>query len=64
MDKVVLTRSDLMEMHCIKETTASAMIRNIKSCSDILHLRGVVHVKDYEAWIKAREEAEKKRRES
>ena len=62
MEKVVLTRSDLMEMHCIKETTASAMIRAIKSYSDILHLRGVVHVKDYEAWVQAREEEQRKRR--
>ena len=62
LSKEVLRGEDIMELLAVKRTKASEIIKSIKSCSDMLHIRGIVHIRDYNAWLEMRAAREAERR--
>lgn len=54
MEKQAYTTKDLQDMLGVGEMHAQRIMREIKSVSDTLRITGVVHVQDYEYWLKIR----------
>lgn len=62
LSKEVLRGADIMELFGVKRNTACSIIKSIKECSDMLHIRGLVHIRDYNTWLEMRAAREAERR--
>lgn len=51
LSQEVLTNADIQILLGIKHTKANDVMKVIRSVSDIIHISGIVHVKDYFAYI-------------
>lgn len=51
LNKEVLKNSDIQALLEVKKTKASEVINAIKHTSNILDIRGIVHIKDYLAYV-------------
>lgn len=54
MEKVVYTVDDVMNMLAVKYSTACKIMREVRSISDILRVKGIIHKEDWEAYIRAK----------
>lgn len=54
-ERIVLTPKDIAELYRVSRTTVGRIFRSIKNVSDITGCSRIVHVRDYELWLKSRE---------